>query len=99
MIFGELRGEKRGGRLDEGASARAGDFGSAPAPACFLVSNMRVPAASSMRPRISCGFMLSTLVIRPCMICTAKRRALSTHRGNEGGNVCSRAYAPKSGGC
>lgn len=33
---------------------------------CFLVSYMRVPAASSIMPRISGGFMLRTLVMRPC---------------------------------
>lgn len=31
-------------------------------------SNMRVPAASSIMLKISAGFMLSTLVILPCMI-------------------------------
>ena len=36
--------------------------------ATFFASYMRVPAASSMRPRISGGFMLSTLVMRPCMM-------------------------------
>mmetsp|Transcript_18202 Transcript_18202/g.58871 ORF Transcript_18202/g.58871 Transcript_18202/m.58871 type:complete len:326 (-) Transcript_18202:133-1110(-) len=34
----------------------------------FLFSYMRVPAASSSMPRISGGFMLSTLVMRPCMM-------------------------------
>lgn len=36
--------------------------------ASFLFSYMRVPAASSIMPRISGGFMLSTLVMRPCMM-------------------------------
>ena len=36
--------------------------------ACFFDSNMRVPAASSTMLRISGGFMLSTFVMRPCMI-------------------------------
>jgi hypothetical protein len=36
--------------------------------ACFFVSNMRVPAASSIMDRISMAFMLSTLVMRPCMM-------------------------------
>ena len=31
----------------------------------FLVSNMRVPAASSIMERISGGFMFRTLVMRP----------------------------------
>lgn len=34
----------------------------------FLFSYMRVPAASSIILRVSCGFMLMTLVILPCMI-------------------------------
>lgn len=36
--------------------------------ACFLASNMRVPAASSIMPSVSWGFMLNTFVIRPCMM-------------------------------
>lgn len=34
----------------------------------FFCSNIRVPAASSSMPRISGGFILSTFVIRPCII-------------------------------
>jgi hypothetical protein len=34
----------------------------------FLSSNILVPLASSTMPRISWGFMLSTLVIFPCMM-------------------------------
>ena len=36
--------------------------------ACFLDSNILVPAASSTMLRISGGFMLRTFVIRPCII-------------------------------
>ena len=34
----------------------------------FLFWNMRVPAASSIIPSTSTGFMLITLAMRPCMI-------------------------------
>lgn len=34
--------------------------------ATFLASYMRVPAASSIMPSTSAGFMFSTLVMRPC---------------------------------
>ena len=62
----------QGGQGEDGAGGDGGaKEGGGARACCFLSSNMRVPAASSMRPRISCGFMLSTLVIRPCMICAA----------------------------
>ena len=43
-------------------------FSSVLSAASFFVSYMRVPAASSSMPRISGGFMLRTLVMRPCMM-------------------------------
>ena len=36
--------------------------------ACFLDSNIRVPAASSTMLRISGGFIFNTFVMRPCMM-------------------------------
>jgi hypothetical protein len=35
--------------------------------ATFFASYMRVPAASSIMPSTSGGFMLSTFVMRPCI--------------------------------
>ena len=55
--------------------------------ASFLDSNMRVPAASSIIPRISGGFMFRTLVMRPCMI---RKCGLFTFSCTEWKRFCTR---------
>ena len=54
---------------------------------CFLFSNIRVPAASSIMPSVSIGFMLSTLVMRPCMM---RKCGLLTFSCTEWNRFCTR---------
>ena len=60
----------------------------------FFVSNMRVPAASSIIPRISMGLMLSTLVMRPCMMRKCGLFTLSWTEWNKFCTRCSCALCP-----
>ena len=60
----------------------------------FFVSNMRVPAASSIMPRISIGFMLSTFVMRPCMMRKCGLLTLSWTEWKRFWTRCSCAECP-----
>ena len=82
------RGERgRGGLTRLISSSLVSFFSMILIDCCFLSSNIRVPAASSIMPSVSTGFMLSTFVIRPCMM---RKCGLLTLRPTEWKRFCTR---------
>ena len=82
------RGERgRGGLTRLISSSLVSFFSMILIDCCFLSSNIRVPAASSIMPSVSAGFMLSTFVIRPCMM---RKCGLLTLRPTEWKRFCTR---------